>query len=166
MAAGSSAMSIDVALSSWRCVIMANLLRCYRLRAWSCTSVHSLRPHPQRLASWPFWRTFECASKFAFWHTLSQCVVPQNFWRISHFGCWNRCNVYVYQRVMDLQNFWLYIWCKLFRSIGQNGCWRWNPFFGGFTYISLFCIVAWSVTELCWGATPPGIKPSNMHNAI
>ena len=34
-----------------RCVIIANLLRCYRLRAWSCTSVHSLRPHPQRLAS-------------------------------------------------------------------------------------------------------------------
>ena len=34
-----------------RCVIIANLLRCYRIRAWSCTSVHSLRPHPQRLAS-------------------------------------------------------------------------------------------------------------------
>ena len=32
-----------------RCVIMANLLRCYR--AWSCTLVHSLRPQPQRLAS-------------------------------------------------------------------------------------------------------------------
>ena len=34
-----------------RCVIIANLLRCYRIRAWSCTSVHSLCPHPQRLAS-------------------------------------------------------------------------------------------------------------------
>ena len=30
-----------------RCVIIAKLLRCYRIRAWSCTSVHSLRPHPQ-----------------------------------------------------------------------------------------------------------------------
>ena len=29
-----------------RCVIIANLLRCYRIWAWSCTSVHSLRPHP------------------------------------------------------------------------------------------------------------------------
>ena len=34
-----------------RCVIIANLLRCYRIQAWSCTSVHSLRPHPLRLAS-------------------------------------------------------------------------------------------------------------------
>ena len=34
-----------------RCVIIANLLRCYRIRAWSCTSVYSLRPHPQCLAS-------------------------------------------------------------------------------------------------------------------
>ena len=37
-----------------RCVIMANLLRYHRIRAWSCTSVHSLRPHPWRLASRPF----------------------------------------------------------------------------------------------------------------
>ena len=34
-----------------RCVIIANLLRCYRIRIWSYTSVHSLHPHPQRLAS-------------------------------------------------------------------------------------------------------------------
>ena len=37
-----------------RRVIIANLLRCHRVRAWSCTSVHSLRPHPRRLASRPF----------------------------------------------------------------------------------------------------------------
>ena len=35
----------------WRRAIMTNLLRCYRIWAWLCTSVHSLRPHPQRLAS-------------------------------------------------------------------------------------------------------------------
>ena len=37
-----------------RRVIIANLLRYHRIRAWSCTSVHSLRPHPRRLASRPF----------------------------------------------------------------------------------------------------------------
>ena len=40
-----------LAASEERCVIMANLLRCYRHSGLSCTLVHSLRPQPQRLAS-------------------------------------------------------------------------------------------------------------------
>ena len=48
----------------WRRAIMANLLRCYRIWAWLCTSIHSLRPHPQRLAS-PKKHLLKATSNFA-----------------------------------------------------------------------------------------------------
>ena len=50
----SHALGVELPRLGRRRVIIANLLRCYRIRAWSCTSVHSLRPRPQRLASQPF----------------------------------------------------------------------------------------------------------------
>ena len=38
--------------------------------------------------------------------------------------------------------------------------------FGLYLMICYICATVRSITKLCWGATSPGIEPSNMHNAV
>ena len=38
--------------------------------------------------------------------------------------------------------------------------------FGSNLRIYYICHAVRSITKLCWGATSPGIEPSNMHNAV
>ena len=81
-----------------RCVIIANLLRCYRIRAWSCTSVHSLRPHPRCLAFYPFWRTFEGENQMCILtHRLQNFPHPTPFFGFNTSCFWRWNVLYLYR---------------------------------------------------------------------